>query len=417
VGSSSLTNNQTTLRADGVELRLFIEELACNICRFAHASKDQIAPQSVRIKREVQLGTPDAFADIVVHAPRANYIVEVVYGHSLDRVSESISRKYQRELDWFGGISKLIVIFDRDNHPDQPQLERHVRALIPKHWELELWDEHELLARVREHFGVSVDSLQPAALQDVRLAIDRAKGTYAFGDGYENSSLDAALLWHLGYWRLREAFRSANSNKREILPPATYRAVAVVFADLSGFSGYVRDTPHEHTIRDCLTAFSSRSRYQIINNGGMLYQFLGDAVIGFFGIPDHVDRYVDDALDCARDLLMLGESVSNEWQRQLDRIQPVRGSHIGVALGDLQLLSLRPFSRTHLGAIGDVINMAARLSAFAKPGQIVVSNLVYRALADDTQRLLRESEPVEAKNVGNIKAWLYEGRHGHDVRG
>ena len=411
MGSSSLTNTQTIPRADAVELRLFIEELACNICRFTHASKDKVDPQSVRIKQEVQLGTPDAFADIVVNAPRANYILEVVHGFSLERVHESISRKYQRELDWFEGISKLIVIFDRDNHPDPSQLERHVRALVPSHWQLELWDEQELLVRVREHFGISLDSLQPAALQDVRLAIDRAKGKYAFGDAYEQSPLDAALLWHFGYWRLREAFTSANGNKAAILPPATYRAVAVVYADLSGFSGYVRDTPHEHTIRDCLTAFSSRSRYQIINHGGMLYQFLGDAVIGFFGIPDHVARYVDDAFECARSLLMLGESVSYEWQRQLDRIQPVRGSHIGVALGDLQLLSLRPFSRSPIGAIGDVINIAARLSTFAKPGQVVVSNLVYRKLSDASQRFLRETEPEEAKNVGNIKAWMYDGTH------
>ena len=95
----------------------------------------------------------------------------------------------------------------------------------------------------------------------------------------------------------------------------------------------------------------------------MLYQFLGDAVIGLFGLPDHPAGYVDQAFDCARALLMVGESVSNEWQRQLDRIQPVRGSHIGIALWDLELLSLRPFSRTFMGAVGDAINMAARLSA------------------------------------------------------
>jgi adenylate cyclase len=92
----------------------------------------------------------------------------------------------------------------------------------------------------------------------------------------------------------------------------------------------------------------------------------------------------------------------------LDRIQAVRGSHIGIALGDVQLLSLRPFSRTYMGAIGDAINMAARLSASAEPGQIVVSNLVHRDLCGDMQKMLREARPVEAKNVGKIKAWVYD---------
>ena len=404
-----MSNGHSAERSDVVELRLFIEELACTICRFMHASQDRVEPQSVGIKQEVQLGTPNAFADIVVHVPGiTNYIVEVDYGYPLERISESLSRKYQRELGWFKSISKLILIFDSDNHPDARQLETHVRTFIPSHWELELWDEHQLLERVRNQFEVDVDSLSHDRLLDIRVAIDRAKGTYAFGDAYDNSPLDAALLWHLGYWRLRELFKSAGRNKRMILPPATYRAVAVVFADLSGFSGYVRDTPDDRTIQECLTAFCSKARHQIINDGGMLYQFLGDAVIGFFGIPNHPAGYVDHAFDCARSLLMVGESVSNEWQRQLDRIQPVRGSHIGVAFGDLQLLSLRPFSRTYVGAIGDAINMAARLSSSAEPGQIVVSNVVRRDLSSDVQKMLREAEPVEAKNVGRIKAWVYE---------
>jgi len=394
---------------DGVELRLFIEELACNICRFMHASEDRVEPQSVGIKQEVQLGAPNAFADIVVHAPGiASYIVEVDYGYTLERIRESLSRKYQRDLDWFKSISKLILIFDRDNHPDSRELEKHVRKLIPGHWGVELWDEHQLLERVRTHFGVDVDSLDYDRLLDVRVAIDRAKGIYAFGDAYDNSPLDAALLWHLGYWRLRGLFKSAKGNKRLILSPGSYRAVTVVFADLSGFSGYVRDTPDDRTIQECLTAFCSKSGYQIINDGGMVYQFLGDAVIGFFGIPNHTPDYIDHAFDCARSLLMVGESVSNEWQRQLDRLQPVRGSHIGIALGDLQLLSLRPFSRTYIGAIGDAINIAARLSSSAEPGQIVVSNLVYRDLSADMRKMLREIEPVQGKNVGRIKAWVHD---------
>jgi hypothetical protein len=53
-----MSNGDTIQRLDIVELRLFIEELPCSICRFMHASQDGVEPQSVRIKQEVQLGTP-----------------------------------------------------------------------------------------------------------------------------------------------------------------------------------------------------------------------------------------------------------------------------------------------------------------------------------------------------------------------
>lgn len=200
--------------------------------------------------RRSSSATPNAFADIVVQVPgTASYIVEVKYGYPLERISESLTRKYHRTLGWFKTISKCILIFDSANHPDAHQLETHVRPLIPNHWDLELWDEHRLLEHVRHHFGVDVDSLSYDRLQDVRVAIDRAEGFYAFGEAYDNSPLDAALLWQFGYWRLREFFKVvAGGQKRLILPPGTCRAVAVVFADLSGFSGYVRDTPDDRTI-------------------------------------------------------------------------------------------------------------------------------------------------------------------------
>ena len=177
-----MSNGDAAQPLDSVELRLFIEELACNLCRFMHTTQSGVAPQSVRIKQEVQLGSSNAFADIVVYPPKAeNYIVEVDYGYSIERIAESLSRKYQREVDWFQSISKLILIFDRYNHPDATQLEKYVKGLIPRHWQVELWDERRLLELTHDHFKLDIDSLSYDRLQDVRVAIDRAKGLYAFG--------------------------------------------------------------------------------------------------------------------------------------------------------------------------------------------------------------------------------------------
>ena len=80
---------------------------------------------------------------------------------------------------------------------------------------------------------------------------------------------------------------------RDIGPPGHYRDVVVVPAELCSFSSFVRDTPNAEVIRENLTSFYSKARYQIINSGGMLYQFVGDEVIGIFGLPDHAPGYVE----------------------------------------------------------------------------------------------------------------------------
>lgn len=179
----------------------------------------------------------------------------------------------------------------------------------------------------------------------------------------------------------------------------------MLIADLCSFSTYVRDTSDAEIVRESLTAFYSKARYQIINNGGMLYQFAGDEVLGLFGIPDHPDGFTDGVLDTARALCRIGESVLQQWQRRIDRVQTDAGLHVGVAIGDLQIVSLRPFSPLHIGAIGDCINVASRLLKLAGPGEVVLSNGFHHRLDEHNQARCSEIEPVDGRNVGRIRAW------------
>jgi class 3 adenylate cyclase len=76
-----------------------------------------------------------------------------------------------------------------------------------------------------------------------------------------------------------------------------------------------------------------------------------------------------------------------------------------MALGDLHVLSLRPLSRTHMGVIGDSINLAARLNTVAECEEIVVSNTFYQRLPDTLRAEFQGLPPVEAKNIGRVRAW------------
>ena len=96
---------------------------------------------------------------------------------------------------------------------------------------------------------------------------------------------------------------------------------------------------------------------------------------------------------------------SEHWERRIDRVQDKHGLHVGIAIGSLNLLPLRPFARSHIGFIGDALNMSARLMDEAKPGEIVVSNAFYQALDEDVQAEFVENRPIVAKNVGTLRSW------------
>ena len=139
----------------------------------------------------------------------------------------------------------------------------------------------------------------------------------------------------------------------------------------------------------------------------MVHQFVGDEVFALFGIPDHRPGYLQDALETAQALLSTGLSVSNHWQRHIDRAQAATGLHIGMALGDVQIVALRPFSRTHIGAIGDAIHVATTLLAHAGPSEIAVSNSFYQGLSEAARAGFQETGSVNARNIGRIKAWKW----------
>lgn len=387
------------------ELRLFLEEICCDLCRFHHVSESGVRPEDVRINQEVYLGTPGAFADIQVQVARERpYFLEIKYGYPPDKVVRHLKRKYGTRTEAHADASKLVLVIDAACCENWPQTEKEIQEALYAGLELEVWTEQRLLSLIASEFDMEIDSLAEDNLTGIRDAVDRAKGRHAFGEAFTNDALQSALLWHFGFWLLRE-LNGTHSAPREILPPGLYKGVVTIFADLSCFSSYVRDTRDDEVVRHVLTSFYSKARYQVTNAGGMLYQFLGDGVLALFGVPHRRENHVEAALECAKALIDIGNSVSNEWQRQIDHLQTAGGCHIGMALGDLHIMSLRPFGRAHMGAIADSINTAARLSSTAAPDEIVVSNSLFQKLPEAAQAGFAEMEPVEARNIGRIRAW------------
>jgi class 3 adenylate cyclase len=388
------------------QLRLFLEEICCEICRFRHVEDDKVPPDAVQVSREVDLGIPGAFADIVVEPGGLSpYVVEVKYGYPAERMLQHIARKYAVQSTLPRGISRIVLVADTRSISDWEVRLDHLRQIISSDLALEIWDEERLLGLIKSCFGVEMPAIGVEALQELRLTIDAAKWRYAFDGRWQDSPLRSSLLWHFGFWRLRQLNKEHGLVPDEVLRPGLYKGVIILLADMASFSSYVRDTRDDEVVRTALTTFYSNSRYAIMNAGGMMCHFVGDEVVALFGVPLANNGHAQKALDCARALVQIGNSVANKWQREIDRVQQSGGVHIGMALGDVEVVSLRPFCRTHIGVIGDSINMAARLMAHAAGGELVVSNTYFQSLGEAEQRAFDELDPIDAKNIGRIKAW------------
>ncbi|WP_089718049.1 hypothetical protein [Candidatus Entotheonella palauensis] len=127
-------HTQSSLR----ELRLFLEEICCNLCRFQHLYQDGYAPESVQINQEVYLGLPDAFVDIRVQLPDGSaYLIEVDYGYPLPRLLNSLQRKYSQPSHQFLGASKFILVLEPDHYENWNDVKAAIQSRLHPSLQLE----------------------------------------------------------------------------------------------------------------------------------------------------------------------------------------------------------------------------------------------------------------------------------------
>src|SRR5262245_34168908 len=97
------------------QLRLFLEELCCDLLRYEHLIRDGLPEDGVRIHREVSLGLPGVFADIRVALPdQPPYFVEIKHGYPDDRLVRSLRRKYGPDTPGGADATRLILVIDSE---------------------------------------------------------------------------------------------------------------------------------------------------------------------------------------------------------------------------------------------------------------------------------------------------------------
>ena len=152
------------------------------------------------------------------------------------------------------------------------------------------------------------------------------------------------------------------------------RDIVVVFGDLRGYTAFA-ETAEPEELLDLLNAYHAAVGPIVTRSEGTLDHFSGDGIMVFFNdplpCPDAAERAVRMAVEMREALLEL----QTEWKKRGRQI----GFGIGIAQGYATLGQIGFAERVGYTAIGTVCNLAARLCAEAKDGQILVSQRIAAA--------------------------------------
>ncbi|MGE5529113.1 MAG: CHASE2 domain-containing protein [Patescibacteria group bacterium] len=136
------------------------------------------------------------------------------------------------------------------------------------------------------------------------------------------------------------------------------REITVLFADLRGFTAFAEHKPPE-AVASALNEHLGLMSRIILASGGMVDKFMGDAVMGIFGAP------LPDA-EHRRHALAAAVAI----QRALRR-PGLLPAGIGVASGTAMVGNVGGDERLDYTAVGDAVNLAARLQEMAGPREIL----------------------------------------------
>ena len=181
-------------------------------------------------------------------------------------------------------------------------------------------------------------------------------------------------------------------NPESIKLGGTNQTVTVLFADIRGFTGLSERAKPEQILR-LLNRYFSEMTEIIFTHGGTLDKYIGDGLMALFGAPlpapEDAANAVQTAVSMQLGLAQLNENLAADG---FDRLDIGIGLHTGEAIVGY----VGSEKRSEYTAIGDTVNLAARLESAALAGQILISGATAEIIG--SRFPLVAKPPVTVKN-------------------
>ena len=154
--------------------------------------------------------------------------------------------------------------------------------------------------------------------------------------------------------------------------------VTVLMSDVRGYSA-IAEQEDPSKLAGQLNEHRAEMNRAILDQGGTVMQFIGDAVMACFGAPVTQEDHADRAVAAAIAMLQHQRGLNEQWTA--DARIPF-GLGIGLSTGPVAAALLGSEERLEYTLVGDTVNLSQRLQDLARPeDRIVLSDATYQALS------------------------------------
>ena len=173
----------------------------------------------------------------------------------------------------------------------------------------------------------------------------------------------------------------------------THRSeITIVFLDLRGFTAF-SDNAEPEEVMDFLRHYHGEMGRLIFKYEGTLERFMGDGIVVIFNDPIRCDEHTHKAARMALEMRDRVKELRSVWRKKgydLDL-------GVGFSAGYATLGTMGFEARMDYGTVGNLPNLASRLCAEAKGGQILTDQKTMSRIEDSFA-----VEPIEELNLKGI---------------
>ena len=181
------------------------------------------------------------------------------------------------------------------------------------------------------------------------------------------------------------------------------KTATFLFTDVRGFTAMSEKLKPEdvtYIMNKVLTA----QQIAVQNHGGMVDKYIGDAMMAIFNAPLDLKDHAKAAVDCALEIIKNINDLAVELQEE--RL-PEIAIGIGINTGPAAIGNMGSATRFDYTAIGDAVNVAARLESATKERKVDL------LISESTESLcgydLKPLEPILVKGkISALKIYTYE---------
>jgi len=196
---------------------------------------------------------------------------------------------------------------------------------------------------------------------------------------------------------------------------AEERAIAILFCDIRGFTKMTSQN-YSFDVAHILNRFYTVLGDPILINNGVIYQYVGDEIIGLFGVSGGMrGKNCTDAVRAA-----LGMQLAIERLNLLELIDFDVKLELGIGInfGKAYIGHLGHPKHKQFAVVGDPVNTASRIQAFNKISKtkILISESIFKGIPEGTLDIGQEFTYQLAGHEHETKIYELKGFKELDVQ-